>query len=224
MGHPISHSTHSGFRAPPATALRGLEFLLSWLGAPLFLASWQVGVGNLSIIAHSAGFGALLPSLNRFDRGFIVAVGVPHHVFCENPDAVAFVGSTEVGSSQHEPCSMIPAFGQVPENDMYSTRGKEWGILHEREAGSNFANNAVHVRPETGAGAGDASSLASAGDVLAREASGNDVDNASPGCAVKGCDVIPDWELGQDAVSLTLEEDISRVSFNFARADRSPAK
>jgi hypothetical protein len=42
----MSHSTHVGFNAPPATAFNGSELRENWLGPALFDASWTVGVGH----------------------------------------------------------------------------------------------------------------------------------------------------------------------------------
>jgi hypothetical protein len=53
----------------------------------------------------------------------MVAVGVPIHG--KNPDSLALVGSTDIGSGEHKPRSIIPCFGQVPEYDVESPRGKE---------------------------------------------------------------------------------------------------
>jgi hypothetical protein len=154
----------------------------------------------------------------------MLAVGVPIHIFCENPDAVAAVGGAAVGSSQHEPCSMIPDFGQVSEYSSKSARSEHWGVFHECVAGSYFANDSVHFRPEAGAGASDAGAFSCGGDVLTGEAACDDVDNASEGLSVKGADVIPDGEVGEVSEFLVVEEDGSGVGFDFASCDRSPAK
>jgi hypothetical protein len=49
-GNPMSHSTHVGFRLPPATAFSGKLFRWCWLGPPLLLASCTVGVGHIATI------------------------------------------------------------------------------------------------------------------------------------------------------------------------------
>jgi hypothetical protein len=49
----MSHSTHVGFRLPPATAFSGKLFRWCWLGPPLLLASCTVGVGNIAAIVAS---------------------------------------------------------------------------------------------------------------------------------------------------------------------------
>ena len=142
----------------------------------------------------------------------------------EYPDAFAVVGSAEVGSSQHEPCSMIPDFGQVSEYSSKSARSEHWGVFHVCVAGLYFANDSVHFRPEAGAGAGDAGSFSCCADVLTGEAACDDVDVASEGCGVEGADVVPDGEWGEDAVALPGEEDGAGVGFDFAGGDCMPAK
>ena len=52
-GNPMSHSTHVGFNAPPATAFSGRELRENWLGPALFDASWTVGVGNIRTAVSS---------------------------------------------------------------------------------------------------------------------------------------------------------------------------
>ena len=57
IGHPISHSTNSGFALPPPASnrpfgviltlqLSGMYRRVSWDGTPLFFASLRVGVGQ----------------------------------------------------------------------------------------------------------------------------------------------------------------------------------
>jgi hypothetical protein len=59
-GNPMSHSTHVGFNAPPATAFSGKLFRPYWLGPPLLLASCTVGVGYIA-----AAVAKLMPVLLR---------------------------------------------------------------------------------------------------------------------------------------------------------------
>ena len=56
----MSHSTHFGFRLPPATAFNGMLFRSYWLGPPLLLASCTVGVGHIA-----AAVAKLIPVLLR---------------------------------------------------------------------------------------------------------------------------------------------------------------
>jgi hypothetical protein len=59
---------------------------------------------------------------------------------------------------------------------------------------------------------------------LAGESSSKNVNCSSPGLAVEGADVIPDWEVGKDTISLPGEEDISWVLFDFTSSDWIVAK
>jgi hypothetical protein len=54
---------------------------------------------------------------------------------------------------------------------------------------------------------------------LARETSADDINLSSPRPAVKGGDIIPDWELRKDSVSLPLKENLSAVRFNLDSTD-----
>lgn len=77
MGQPINHSTHCGFRRPPATTFSGSLLRRVWLGAALFFASCTVGVGNLcTALANIKS--PLLP--RWFGPPFVpsVALGVGH--------------------------------------------------------------------------------------------------------------------------------------------------
>jgi hypothetical protein len=143
---------------------------------------------------------------------------------CKNPDSLALVGSTDVGSGEHKPCSIIPCFGQVPEYDVESPRGKEWGVFHECESRSYFANDSVHFFPESRAGTGDSFALSCATDILAGEAAADDIDESAPRLSVEGGNVVPDGEWREESISLSLQQALSRVFLNFHCADRSPAK
>jgi len=56
-------------------------------------------------------------------------------------------------------------------------------------------------------------------DVGAWEPPAQEVNFSGPRLAVEGSDIIPDWESGQDAVPLTLQENFSAVRFNFDSTD-----
>ena len=47
----MSHSTHVGFSGPPTSEFKGFVFRTICDGAPLFFASWQVGVGHITCAA-----------------------------------------------------------------------------------------------------------------------------------------------------------------------------
>jgi hypothetical protein len=127
-----------------------------------------------------------------------VAQGVSH-----KPDPVSLVVGSNIGSSQHSPSTAIPERGQVWNNSPESSVNERWRVLHEDEAGSNFANNSRHARPEPGASAVDSRSLACNADVLAREASRHHINTAAPRSSVKGANVIPNREGREKAVILS---------------------
>ena len=135
------------------------------------------------------------------------------------PDSLSDVRSAGIVRAQHSPSSIEPHRGQVPENSSKSTRSEHWAVFHEDEAGSNLANDPGHLSPKAGSLSVNPCSLPCAADVLAGESPGHDIDPPSPGVPIEGSDVIPDWEPGEDAVSLALEQDSPRVFLQFNGAD-----
>lgn len=119
---------------------------------------------------------------------------------------------------------MIPERGQVTEHDVESASSEIWAVLHEREARSNLANDASEVSPQTAAFSRDAGSPSGARDVLAREASANDVDVPSPGLAVKGAHIIPNRESLEHAIALSGEQHLSAVGINLDSSDGAPTQ
>lgn len=134
------------------------------------------------------------------------------------------MGCAHIISSEHAPCSIIPCCGQRPEYSSESPSKQHWAVFHEHPLGSNFANDSVHLVPQAAALSFQASAFASHGNILTREAAGDDIDLAAPWGAVKGADVIPQREEGQHSVLLALQEDAAGVFFNFHCADGTPAK
>jgi hypothetical protein len=113
---------------------------------------------------------------------FAIGVGTS---FSDDPNPLASMRRANGGRSQHSPFSIVPERGQVTEDDTESANSESWGVFHEHESGLHLANDARHLSPESrslsvepGPATGDA-------DILAREASRNDVNNASPRSAVK---------------------------------------
>jgi hypothetical protein len=66
--------------------------------------------------------------------------------------------------------------------------------------------------------------LSGTADVLAWEPSRNDVNTASPWAAVKGLNVIPDWERRQCFVILTGNQDACSVGVPLNSAHGAPSK
>lgn len=123
----------------------------------------------------------------------------------QDPESVSLVRGADVARSQHIPRRIIPERGQLTEHDAESANSEVWAILHERVSGSNFANDASELRPETAALAGDPGAFARARDVLAGEPARDDVDMPAPGPAIEGADVIPDGKGREESVPLSGE-------------------
>ena len=135
------------------------------------------------------------------------AVGVP----TQHPDPFSDVRCAGIVRAQHAPFRIEPQRGQVAENTSKPSTNEHWGVFHEDEARSHLANDPSKLRPEAGSLAVDACALSCGADVLAGEASGDEVNTSPPGVAVKGAHVVPEREPGQDPVPLPLEEDSPRV-------------
>jgi hypothetical protein len=138
------------------------------------------------------------------------------------PEPVPLVRRSNVGSSQHCPPAVIPERGQVTEDASQSSSNEGWAVLHEDEAGSNFANDPRHVGPHAGALSVDACALACHADVLAREAARNHVNNSAPRSSVKGANVIPNREGREKAVILSGGKYARGVRLPLDSADRAP--
>jgi hypothetical protein len=88
----------------------------------------------------------------------------------------------------------------------------------------NLANDSQHLAIEPTVLSLDSGALAGAADVGAGESAADDVNEASPGSAVEGADVIPDWESGETSVTLSCEEHPLTVLVDLDGSDRSPSK
>jgi hypothetical protein len=111
-----------------------------------------------------------------------------------NPYSLSLVGREYIASSQHAPLSIKPHCGQVTEDDVKSIGSKPWGVFHEDETRSHFANDASELGPQTRSVSTQTCFFSSNGNVLARESASDDVDFSSPGVPVEGLDVVPDRE------------------------------
>jgi len=105
---------------------------------------------------------------------YLVAVGVGN-----NPDPVAPVRGTNVGSRYAVPFCIVPDLGQVSENSAKPSalvsRKQRWDVLHDRVARCHLANNSGEVGPESRAFGVDSGLSPSDGEVLAGESSANNV-------------------------------------------------
>ncbi len=119
-----------------------------------------------------------LPKYRFSGEPLAVARGVGNH-----PNSVPAMPGANIGSWNAMPLCIKPERGQVSKN---SPKPSAWllswaskqvcDVLHDDVAGSNFANKAGDFRPESASGSFHPSLLSGAGDILAREASANNVD------------------------------------------------
>lgn len=114
---------------------------------------------------------------------------------------------------------MEPHLGQVSENPSKPSSNEHWTVFHEDEAGSNLANDPSHFRPKPRPFSVESGPSTRGADVLAGEASADNIDPSSPVDSVEGLNIVPDWEPGQESVPLSLEEDSPRVFLQLNGAD-----
>jgi hypothetical protein len=153
-----------------------------------------------------------------FDASFFVSVG------SNDPDPVALVRRSGMVRAQHSPPRIEPHLGQVSENSIEAPAGEEWRVLHEHVVRSYLANDSGHLAPESGLLAVESGAGSSAGDVLAREATRDEIHRSTPGSAAKSSNVVPDRERWEVAVPLPGEEDASAVRVDLNGADRPPSE
>lgn len=155
-----------------------------------------------------------------FGARHTVGVGI----MCEDPKSLADMWGAHIIRSQHTPRSIIPCCGQRPEYGSESPSKQHWAVFHKDPLGLHFANDSVHLVPQAAARAFKPSAFSSHGNILTREAAGDDIDLAAPWGAIEGADVIPQREAGQLAVTLAGEQHFPCVGLDFNRADGIPAK
>jgi hypothetical protein len=124
-----------------------------------------------------------------------------------------------VATSKHSPSCIHPLFGQIAKDSSTSAYNQSWRIFHEREARSNFANDSRHLCPQPATRSFNSGSASRNADVLAGESAAHNVNESAPRLAVEGSHVIPDRELWQDAVALSLQQDAAGIRFNLNSTD-----
>lgn len=220
MGHPINHSTHCGFSSPPICSLKGREFFprVASLTLPL-RQSRAIGVAKRSRFATAVARPSPLLALAPLRLWFPCTVGVGHE-----PETVAPVRRTDIGSTQHCPSAVIPERGKVAEDSPQASSNEGWAVFHEHVLRSNVANDARHVDPKSGALAVDACAFAGERYVLAGKAARYDVNTPSPSQSIKGCNVIPYRESRQKAVELAGHQYACGVGIALDGAHGPPAE
>ncbi len=148
MGHPMSHSTHSGFNGPPGGSLPfGHSTIVKRHGEFRFSRF-------LTHVASPSPLVGLAPFLLWFPQ----TVGVGALLETHDPDSIAVVDERDLSAmsreggficSEHTPSSIEPHLGQVSKNCSKPSSNESWGVLHEDVSGSNLANDPSKFAPET---------------------------------------------------------------------------
>ena len=120
-----------------------------------------------------------------------VALGVGYS-FREYEEPFTAVRRADLLRSEQIPFRIVPAFGQVAEDTVESSRSESCDVFHENEAGSYLANDSRVLGPETRPLSVETGSGSRKADVLAREAARDEIHDSSPRLAVEGGYVVPD--------------------------------
>lgn len=126
-----------------------------------------------------------------------------------------------VGRSEHRPDRIANALGQVPENSPDSSGEETRGVLHERDDGSQIANDSVVLAPESGLRAVDALTLPRGRDVGAGESANDEIHRSTPRASVEGSHVRPDRSVVQGPVANARDQARGGCDFVLHVADRA---
>jgi hypothetical protein len=128
----------------------------------------------------------------------MLAVGVGH-----NEHSLSHVWRTNGASGNSRPFRIIPEAGQVSANGCHVSIKQRCDVFHDDVAGSYFANQPCELAPQSRSLASDPTTVSGSRNVLAGEATANNVGEASvePECAnvVVAGDIRP--MLGEDSAA-----------------------
>jgi hypothetical protein len=131
-----------------------------------------------------------------------------------------------VAHSKTAPSAVIPQIGKVFDDSDKSASSYLRDVFRKNKARLHLANNSRHVSPQARAltfnstmFAVDVVVTSGRACVLAGEPTAHNVNESAPGLTVEGTHVVPDRELWQDSVSLSLQQDFSAVRFNLDSTD-----
>jgi len=143
-----------------------------------------------------------------------IAVGVGN-----NPHPVPPMVGANIVRSQHAPRRIVPERGQVAENSAESPSSEGWAVFHERETGSNLANDPSVLGPKPGLWAVDSGAAPGDRDVRAWPATADDVGDSSPRSPVEFAGVPEYGEPFEGAVCLPSGEHALAVLVDLDCAD-----
>jgi hypothetical protein len=107
-----------------------------------------------------------------------VAFGVSQSSIRDDEDPLPTVRRFNIGRSYNRPLRVIPSIGQASENGIDSPNNESSDVLDNHDPRAKLANETIEFVPEPGSIPVQTNSLASVGDVLAREPADEDVDTA----------------------------------------------
>jgi hypothetical protein len=110
----------------------------------------------------------------------------------QEEEALALVGCPDLRRAEHVPFASEPERGQIPEYVFNSAMKEIWDVLQEHVAGSYVANHPRDLGPEPAVIVG-LGTLPGEAPGLARETRSDEIHDATPRAAVKGCDIVPNW-------------------------------
>ncbi len=188
-GKPIIASAYWGFNGPPHT--------FHAMSASFAFPSMSERTERIRYAPPISCTGRRMPKNNPSD---FCGVG-------NQPRSLSFVGQSHRGRANVLPLRIIPAFGQVSENAakpsawLFSRASKQvCDVLHDDEAGSYFANQAVDFRPKSTTGSIAHASLRSSDrEVLTWKSARDDINGNSIGSkplSGKGANVVINGNLG----------------------------
>ncbi len=130
------------------------------------------------------------------------------------------MGSSDIGTSQHAPPSIVAQRGKVSEDAVESSTNDCWAVLQEREPWLYDSEAAPHLRPQARAFAGQAGTLPSDADVLAREARCEAIHAARPRGWIEQPNVsLVHVQAGEPAIGGALAQDGAAIGVPLDGAD-----
>jgi len=129
-----------------------------------------------------------------------------------NPDAVSLVRGANGGRRYAIPLRVIPALGQVPENEAHPSTKQRCHVLQHCVAGSNHANGSHQLPVQSRTGSGQTGASASIGEILAGEAADDDISLALREFGLR------DIPIARDSRPMTRQHG-ARIIFDLAEAD-----
>jgi hypothetical protein len=141
-----------------------------------------------------------------------------------DPHAFSLVVRTDVPSSQYPDSSHIPHADKSLDDGGQPLGTKLRTVFREHKRRPHLVNNSEHLEYKARTCSGNSATLTRCADVLAGESPTDDIDMSAPWTPIEGADIVPDWELWQTSVPLSVDEPVPAVGINLNSADGAPSK